>query len=44
MQDFLKIDGGKLGGINLNNMMPIPRRYLEKIDLKSAMNNYIMPS
>ena len=35
MQDFLKIDGGKLGGINLNNMMPIPRRYLEKIDLKA---------
>jgi len=35
MQDFLKIDGGRLGGINLNNMMPIPRRYLEKIDLKN---------
>lgn len=35
MQDFLKIDKGRLGGINLNNMMPIPRRYLEKIDLKA---------
>lgn len=34
MQDFLKIDGGKLGGINLNNMMPIPRRYLTKIELQ----------
>lgn len=33
MQDFLKIDGGNLGGINLNNMMPIPKRYLQKIDL-----------
>lgn len=34
MQDFLKIDGGRLGGINLNNMMPIPRRYLESINIK----------
>lgn len=35
MQDFLKIDGGKLGGINLNNMIPIPRTYLKKIDILS---------
>ena len=33
MQDFLKIDSGKLGGINLNNMMPIPKCCLEKINL-----------
>lgn len=33
MQDFLKIDDGRLGGINLNNMMPIPKCYLEKIKL-----------
>lgn len=33
MQDFLKIDSGKLGGINLNNMIPIPSRYLEKIEI-----------
>lgn len=33
MQDFLKIDGGKLGGINLNNMIPIPSSYLEKIKI-----------
>ena len=34
MQDFLRIDSGALGGINLNNMMPIPRRYLEKIEIE----------
>lgn len=33
-QDFLKIDGGRLGGINLNNMMPIPKRYLSVIEIK----------
>lgn len=35
MQDFLKIEGGKLGGINLNNMMPIPKCYLEKIEIET---------
>lgn len=35
MQDFLKIDGGRLGGINLNNMMPIPKSYLEKIEINT---------
>lgn len=38
MQDFLRIDGGILGGINLNNMMPIPRRYLSKIDIENIEN------
>lgn len=38
MQDFLRINGGILGGINLNNMMPIPRRYLSKIDIESIEN------
>lgn len=33
-QDFLKIDNGKLGGINLNNMLPIPRRYLHTIQIE----------
>ena len=32
-QDFLKIDEGRLGGINLNNMMPIPKRYLHIIEV-----------
>ena len=35
MQDFLKIDHGNLGGINLNNMIPIPKRYLEKIEIEN---------
>lgn len=45
MQDFLKIDSGKLGGINLNNMIPIPKRYLEKIDineLKDKKYSYML--
>lgn len=33
MQDFLKIDKGNLGGINLNNMMPIPKKFLTKIEI-----------
>lgn len=33
-QDFLKIDEGRLGGINLNNMMPIPKSYLKEIQIK----------
>lgn len=32
-QDFLKIDDGKLGGINLNNMIPIPRSCLHEINI-----------
>ena len=31
--DFIKIDNGRLGGINLNNMLPIPKRYLYKIEV-----------
>ena len=38
MQDFLKIDGGKWGGINLNNMLPIPKSYIERIDLANLKN------
>lgn len=34
MQDFLRIDSGVLGGINLNNMIPIPRRFLERIEIE----------
>ena len=33
-KDFIKIDDGKLGGINLNNMIPIPTRYLQEIYLE----------
>ena len=31
--DFLKIDGGKLGAINFNNMIPVTERNIIKIDL-----------
>ena len=30
--DFLKIDGGTLGIINFNNMIPVKQEYLIKID------------
>ena len=40
-QDFLKIDDGKLGGINFNNMIPIPKRYLSKIYIRKIRDeNY----
>ena len=31
--DFLKIDGGNLGAINLNNMIPVPNSALIKVDM-----------
>ena len=34
-QDFLKIDNGKLGGINLNNMIPIPKSCLQEIEIRN---------
>ena len=37
-QDFIKIDNGKLGCINLNNMLPIPQRYLHIIDPNEIEN------
>lgn len=33
--DFLKIDNGKLGAINFNNMMPIPMEQCIKIDVQN---------
>ncbi len=33
-QDFIKIKKGELGGINLNNMIPIPESCLIKINIK----------
>lgn len=34
-QDFIKIKQGKLGAINLNNMIPIPFSELRKIDINN---------
>lgn len=31
--DFIKIEDGKLGAINFNNMIPVHSRYLHKVDL-----------
>lgn len=33
--DFLKIDEGKLGAINFNNMIPIPIEQCKKIDVEN---------
>lgn len=39
--DFLKIDGGILGAINFNNMIPIPIGYCIKIDVDNEKSkNY----
>lgn len=32
-QDFLRIKSGQFGAINFNNMIPIPRCYLQKINI-----------
>lgn len=33
-EDFLKIDGGNLGVISLNNMIPVKKEYITLIDFK----------
>jgi hypothetical protein len=38
--DFIKIDNGKLGAINLNLMIPIPSCLLTKVDINSVNSNY----
>ena len=37
--DFLKIDGGKLGAINFNNMMPVKSKYYKLIDVNKKVKN-----
>ena len=37
--DFLKIDDGKLGAINFNNMLPVKKTNIIKIDLKKKCTN-----
>lgn len=36
--DFLKVDEGKLGAINFNNMIPIPMEQCIKIDVENEKN------
>lgn len=37
--DFLKIDNGKLGAINFNNMIPVEENNIELIDIKKDSQN-----
>lgn len=37
--DFLKIDGGKLGAINFNNMIPVTENNIIKIELNKPGKN-----
>lgn len=37
--DFLKLDGGKLGAINFNNMLPVTEKNIIKIDLDKKCSN-----
>lgn len=37
--DFLKIDEGKLGAINFNNMIPVPIEQCIKIDVENEKDN-----
>ncbi len=37
--DFLKIDDGKLGAINFNNMLPVKDQNVVKIDLNKNLSN-----
>lgn len=38
--DFIKIDNGKLGAINFNNMLPVTDKNIIKLDLnKKSLNN-----
>mgnify|MGYP000479454976 CR=1 FL=1 len=34
-KDFVKIEEGKLGGINLNNMIPVPEENIERIVIEN---------
>ena len=37
--DFLKIDDGKLGAINFNNMLPVGKKNIIEIDLNKKTTN-----
>ena len=36
--DFMKIDNGKLGAINFNNMLPVTEKNISKIDLDKKLS------
>lgn len=37
--DFFKLDSGKLGAINFNNMLPVSEKNIIKLDLEKACTN-----
>lgn len=37
---LFKIDGGKSGLVNLNNMIPVPTTEFQKIDIENVKNSY----
>ena len=37
--DFIKLDSGKLGALNLNNMIPIMKDAVHRIDINNYPNN-----
>ena len=37
--DFLRVDSGRLGAINFNNMIPVESECIQLIDLKKVTNN-----
>lgn len=38
--DFIKMDEGRLGVINLNNMIPVPIKLIKAINFEKMDNNY----
>ncbi|EFS20887.1 hypothetical protein FSBG_00384 [Fusobacterium gonidiaformans 3-1-5R] len=38
--DFIKIRDGRLGVINLNNMLPVPKEFIQKIDFSKYEEKY----
>lgn len=37
-EDFIKIQGGEMGVINLNNMIPVPKQEMKKIEVEEIKN------
>ncbi|MBN2837459.1 MAG: type III toxin-antitoxin system ToxN/AbiQ family toxin [Fusobacteriaceae bacterium] len=40
LEDFIKIDSGNYGAINLNNMIPVPEGKYEEININEEKDNF----
>ena len=40
LEDFIKIDSGNYGAINLNNMIPVPETKYEEININEEKDNF----